>query len=76
MQFIISEETRVAIFFKVNGTPIAYTTDKLINFNEIISSDMYCKLNAGDTVQLCVYTNKSAFLQNGFSFVGELIKPL
>lgn len=76
MQFVISEETRVAVFFKVNGVSVAYTTDELIGFNKIVSSDMYCNLNVGDTVQLCVYTSKSASLQNGFSFVGELIKPL
>lgn len=76
MQFVISEETRVAVFFKVNGVSVAYTTDELISFNKIVRSDMYCNLNVGDTVQLCVYTNKSASLQNGFSFVGELIKPL
>lgn len=77
MNIETSSETRIAIFFKVNGNNVSYVVDEKIQNNKTISADAYFNLSAGSTVQLVCYTdNAMTNLSTGCSFVGSFLKSV
>lgn len=77
MQFDVTKETQIAVFFKVNGVTTAYINKETISTGKIFRSDYYAKLSKNNTVQVCVYVNNATTtLESGCSLMGELTRVL
>ncbi len=71
---VITANTRIAVFIKINDTTTSYLIDEIITSNKYVNASCDVKLSTNDTVKMYVYSGAASQLSNGCTFSGGLIK--